>query len=91
MNDLKYKLAEKEYKDKWSWKALAKKRTEIESEKTDMKKKIVSTVKVNKSRQREQSRTNENLGKRLNSMSEELEFSEKQKNALKSKVKELEV
>ena len=44
MNDLKYKLAEKEYKDKWFCKALVKKRTEIEFEKTDMKKKIVSTV-----------------------------------------------
>ncbi len=40
MTELKAKIQQLEYKEKWNWKSLVRKRGEIENEKVELKRKI---------------------------------------------------
>lgn len=40
MTELKSKIQKLEYKEKWNWKSLVRKRGEIENEKVELKRKI---------------------------------------------------
>jgi len=42
MTELKQKIQQLEYKEKWSWKTLVKKRGDIENEKVELRRKMNS-------------------------------------------------
>lgn len=73
MTELKAKIQQLEYKEKWNWKSLVRKRSEIESEKVELKRKMNNQSKLNHSKIASKTRTNEELEKKLNVMQVELE------------------
>ena len=89
MTELKQKIQQLEYKEKWNWKTLVKKREVIEGEKVDLKKRLNSQTRQNHNRIQSQTRINEELEKKINIMATELESAQFQKQILKDKVKEL--
>lgn len=68
---------------------MVKKRGDIENEKVDLRKKMTSQTRLNRSKIVSQCRVNDDLEKKLNVMSVELESSQFQKQVLKSKLNEL--
>lgn len=70
---MKAKIQQLEYKEKWNQKSLVRKRSEIENEKVELKRKINSQSRLNRSRINSQTRMNGNLEKKLNVMQVELE------------------
>ncbi|CDW89233.1 UNKNOWN [Stylonychia lemnae] len=89
INELKAKIQQLEYKDKWNWKSLVKKRSEIENEKVELKRKINSQYKQNQEKLTTQRSMNEDLEKKLNVMQVELQSARFQKQILKEKCTEL--
>ena len=79
MHELKAKIQQLEYKEKWNWKTLVKKRGDIEHEKVQLRRKINSQNKLNQSKMTSQSRANDELEKKLNVMQVELESAQFQK------------
>lgn len=89
INELKAKIQQLEYKDKWNWKSLVRKRGEIEDEKVELKKRMNSQYKQSKEKLSTQRSMNDELEKKLNVMQVELESAQFQKQILKNKVSEL--
>lgn len=45
---LKQRIASLEYKEKWQWKALIKKRNDLDNERMELQKVIISKAKLNR-------------------------------------------
>ena len=75
ISELKQVIQQLELKEKWNWKTLVHKRSQIEGEKVDLRRRFNNQQKTERTKAVSQSRVNEELEKKINLLNNELEIS----------------